>query len=241
LVFHVDGKDWQEGSAGNPLQEDNERKGANEFVAGDDLDLCFAFPSHLNTLTSSVHFGHNERVERVAIFGASGAGKTTLAGSLAELAHLRHLEVDGIFHQANWTPLDDETFLSRVDELTKASGWVTDGNYSTVRPLIVERADTILWLDYDRMVTTRRVILRTMKRALTRQVLWNGNREAVSNLIRFNPEYSVIRWSWTSHGPMRETFGALLASGEISHATVLRFRHPRETAAWLQGLRASPF
>jgi len=180
-------------------------------------------------------------VERVAIFGASGAGKTTLARWLAELAHLRHIEVDGIFHQPNWTSLDDATFLSRIEELTRESGWVTDGNYATVRSLIVEQADTILWLDYDRAVTTRRVISRTLKRALTREVLWNGNREALSNLFRVDPEYSVIRWSWTSHGPMRETFVALLSSGEISHASVLRFRHPRETAAWLRDLRVTPF
>jgi len=188
-----------------------------------------------------VHFGHNIEVERVAIFGTSGAGKTTLARMLAETSHLRHIEVDGIFHQANWMPLDDATFLARVDELTKAPRWVTDGNYSTVRPLIFQRADTILWLDYDRSVTTRRVILRTLKRALTREVLWNGNREALSNLVRFDPEYSVIRWSWTSHGRMRETFATLLASGELNHCTILRFRHPRETAAWLRGLRAPPF
>jgi len=241
LVFHVDRKNREKRASGNPFEKHHEGKGANEPVASDNLSLTLLSPLHFITLTRGADFGHNERVERVAIFGASGAGKTILARSLAELAHLRHIEVDGIFHQANWTPLDDATFLARIEELTKAPSWVTDGNYSTVRPLIFARADTILWLDYDRIVTTRRVIFRTLKRAVTREVLWNGNREALSNLVRFDPEYSVIRWSWTSHGRMRETFATLLASGELSHCTILRFRHPRETAAWLRSLRASPF
>jgi len=170
----------------------------------------------------------------VAIFGTSGSGKTTLARRLARTCGLRHIEIDAIFHQPQWTPLDDATFVARITEETTTSGWVTDGNYSLVRPLIVGRADTVIWLDYSRLLTTRRVVTRTLKRALFREVLWNGNREAVSNLFRVDPELSIIRWSWTTHGRMRATMGGLVTSAEVAHAEVLRFRHPREMRAWLQ-------
>ncbi len=177
----------------------------------------------------------------MVILGTSGVGKTTLARSLAERKHLRHIEVDAIFHQPNWTPLDGETFLQRVSEATSTPGWVTDGNYSIVRPLLLGRADTVLWLDYARPLTTFRVVRRTLKRALVREELWNGNREAWTNLFRLDPEESIIRWSWTTHGHTRATIGELLARGDLAHCTVLRFRHPKETAAWMRGLHASPF
>lgn len=184
---------------------------------------------------------HNGLVQRVAIFGTSGAGKTTLALRISEKVDLCHIEVDGIFHQANWTPLDEVTFLQRIEEKTQVPRWVTDGNYSTVRPLILARADTVVWLDYARGITIRRVVQRSLKRALLRQELWNGNREALSNLFRLDPEVSIICWSWTSHAAVQATMGELLNSGALRHTTVLRFRHPKETNAWLQGLSAAQF
>jgi adenylate kinase family enzyme len=180
-------------------------------------------------------------MECVAIFGTSGSGKTTLARRLAESLSLRHIEVDGIYHQANWTPLDDEEFVARLDEATKRRGWITDGNYTAVRPLLVDRADTVVWLDYPRRITTFRVIRRTVRRAVRREVLWNGNREALSNLFRLDPERSVIRWSFTTHGRNRAVVQELIGSGALDHCTVLRFDHPRATKEWLRTLHASEF
>jgi hypothetical protein len=36
----------------------------------------------------------------------------------------------------------------RVAEAVGRDRWVVDGGYSAMRPLIWERADTIVWLDY---------------------------------------------------------------------------------------------
>ena len=44
-------------------------------------------------------------------------------------------------------------------------GWVIDGNYSAVQPLVWERADTVIWLDPPRRTVMRRIIWRTIRRA----------------------------------------------------------------------------
>jgi adenylate kinase family enzyme len=133
------------------------------------------------------------------VVGNSGSGKTTLARRLATLLDVPYIELDAIYHQANWTPLADDEFLHRVDQATAGSGWVTDGNYRVVQPLIWSRADLVVYFDLPRWLTTLRVTRRTLRRSATREVLWNGNREPVANFTRWDPERNVIRWSWVKH------------------------------------------
>lgn len=85
-------------------------------------------------------------VQRVSVVGVSGSGKTTVARELAARLSVPHIELDAIYHQPGWAGLPAEEFRSRVADLVAAQGWVIDGNYSAVQPLIWQRADTVLWL-----------------------------------------------------------------------------------------------
>ncbi len=97
-------------------------------------------------------------------------------------------------------------------EAVAGDDWVVDGNYGAVRDLVWERADTVVWLDLPRRVVMRRVAIRTIRRALTREELWNGNREPLTNFYRWDPERNIIRWagsrtpntSSTSPGPWKD-------------------------------------
>ena len=53
---------------------------------------------------------------RFAVQGASGSGKTTLAKTLSDRMGLAHLELDSVYHQRDWTPLDADEFVRRVTE-----------------------------------------------------------------------------------------------------------------------------
>jgi cytidylate kinase len=48
------------------------------------------------------------RWNRVVVVGNSGSGKTTFALRLAQALDLTHVELDSIYHQPGWTPLDAE-------------------------------------------------------------------------------------------------------------------------------------
>ena len=99
----------------------------------------------------------------------------------------RHIELDSLYHQPDWTPLADEEFRLRVDEATGDGRWVVDGNYSAIREIVWDRADTVVWFDLPYATVLARTIRRTLRRTLTREELWNGNREPLSNLWSLQP------------------------------------------------------
>jgi adenylate kinase family enzyme len=142
----------------------------------------------------------------VAVVGCSGSGKTTLAAALARALGVTHIELDSIYHQSGWTPLSDEEFRERVTAVTEPDTWVVDGNYSVVRDIIWERADTVVWFDLPYVKVMARTIRRTVRRSFTREVLWNGNREPLSNLWSLKPEKSIIAWTATRHGVYRRRY-----------------------------------
>ena len=102
--------------------------------------------------------------------------------------------------------MSDEAFRARVDEVTHGEDWVVDGNYSVVRDIVWEKADTVVWCDLPYVTVMARTIGRTLRRTMTREELWNGNREPWSNLWSFKPEKSIIAWTATHHGRYRRRY-----------------------------------
>jgi adenylate kinase family enzyme len=158
---------------------------------------------------------------RIAVIGTSGAGKSTLAGALAERLGCPLLELDSIFHQANWTPLPDDEFRSRVAAFVAGEAWVVDGNYRVARPLVLARATDVVWVDPSRLVVMAQVIARSAMRVLDRKPLWNGNREQLSNWI--DPGHP-IRWAWSTFETRRRDYEALFASPELAEVRKHRCR-----------------
>jgi adenylate kinase family enzyme len=171
--------------------------------------------------------------------GCSGSGKTTLSRALARALDAPNIELDAIFHQPGWTPLDDDTFRARVREVTEAARWVVDGNYSTVRDIVWERADTVVWFDLPYVTVMARTIRRTVRRTVTRQDLWNGNKEPWSNLFSFNPEKSIIAWAATRHRVYRQRYGAAEHDPRRAELRFVRLRSQREADAFLAEVTTS--
>lgn len=136
---------------------------------------------------------------RFVVQGTSGSGKSTLSVALAKKLGLEYLELDGVYQQPHWTPLDLEEFRARVASLAEQPGWVIDGNYSHVRDILWSRATTIVIIDLPRRVVMIRVIRRTLGRLLTRKELWNGNRESWRNALSRDPMRNIILWAWNTH------------------------------------------
>ena len=134
---------------------------------------------------------------RLVVVGTSGSGKTTMATRLARVLAVA---------------------------ATTGDGWVVDGNYSAVRDVVWPRATAIIWLDYDRGVVMRRVLWRSVERAVTRRPLWNDNRERASEWLA--PDHP-IRWAWRTHADRRVRFEALLDPRWV------RLRSPAEARRWL--------
>lgn len=144
-----------------------------------------------------------------------------------------NIELDGIYHQPGWEPLDDDLFRARVAEATEATAWVVDGNYSAVREMVWERADTVVWFDLPYALVMARSVRRTVRRAVTRQELWNGNREPWSNLYSLDPRKSIIAWAATRHGVYRRRYREAEHDPRWAGLRFVRLRSQRAADAFL--------
>lgn len=170
---------------------------------------------------------------RIVVQGASGSGKTTLAHALAARLRFPHLELDGLYHQPNWTPLELESFRSAVEEFADQPQWVIDGNYRHVRDIVWSRADVIVFIDLPKSLVTYRIAKRTMRRLLRREEMWNGNRETFRNVISFDPAKNIMLWSWTTHAKYHEQVPGE-ARADADHAQIVMLRTTREVDAFLE-------
>ncbi len=164
---------------------------------------------------------------RILVAGSSGAGKSTLARQLAQRLDLPYTELDALHHGPNWTPRPQ--FMEDVDRFSSETSWVTEYQYTQVKPLLAARADTVVWLDYGRALVLWRVASRTVRRRLRGEVLWNGNREP-GLFHSFLHPMGVVPWSVRTHSRNRREMASLCGH---QHLVVVRLSTPAETGAWL--------
>jgi adenylate kinase family enzyme len=133
-----------------------------------------------------------------------------------------YTELDAVYHQPDWVPLPKDDFRHRVTALAAEDGWVIDGNYRTVLPLVWARADTVVWLDPPRRTVMRRIIWRSVGRVAGRTELWNGNRERWRNLLTWDEQESVISWAWHRFPVYRQRYEAAARDAGNAHLTFCR-------------------
>lgn len=175
-------------------------------------------------------------MKRIYLFGSSGVGKTTLGKVLAKGLELPFIELDALHHQSNWTSMDEVEFRDRVSDIVRGDEWVVDGAYSAVRDLILQRADTLIFLDYSRARIFIQLLSRTLRRGILRTQLWNGNRERLHKLFSSDALENVVLWSMVNFTKRRQQSIEIESDETLPAMTRLRFRHPRDTAVWLDTL-----
>jgi adenylate kinase family enzyme len=169
---------------------------------------------------------------RIVVVGSTGSGKTTLAKALAARLGYPHVELDSLHWDPGWSPAPRDVFRARIATALTPDCWVVDGNYSVARDLVWESADLLVWLDYPLRVILPRLLLRSLKRGLLRQELWNGNREQLTDLFASD---APIRWSIATHSRRRREYPAILAQPQFAGLQVVRHASPGETDRWLRG------
>ncbi|MFL6108818.1 MAG: AAA family ATPase [Marmoricola sp.] len=169
------------------------------------------------------------RPRRVLVSGSSGVGKSTLARALGVRLGLPYTELDGLYHGPGWVPRPE--FVADVRALVAGEEWVTEWQYTEVRPLLLDRCDLVVHLDVPRRTAMWRVTRRTLSRRLRRTELWNGNREGPLWHLFHDPEH-IVRWAWSSYPVASERIAAVLA--ERPQLPVVRLR-AGEVEAWRDG------
>jgi adenylate kinase family enzyme len=101
-------------------------------------------------------------MERVAIIGCSGGGKSTLARALGERLGLPVIHLDVLFWKPGWVESDPVEFRAAVDAAVAADRWVSDGNFTRASPVRFARADTVIWMELPRLLCLWRAIRRSL-------------------------------------------------------------------------------
>jgi len=161
---------------------------------------------------------------RIHVVGLSGSGKTTLARRLSAALGIEHIELDGIHHQAGWTPLPPDAFRQAVRQRLDQPSWVVDGNYQAVRPLVWERVDTIVWLDLRRRVVFPALVARSLRRGWSQEELWNGNRENPWSLLSPRKEENLLLWAAHKWPRYQSFYGKVQLRPPRPGVEVLRIR-----------------
>ena len=164
---------------------------------------------------------------RVLVAGTSGSGKTTVAGRIASALDLPHTELDSLHWGPDWTPRTG--FADDVRALAEQDAWVVEWQYREVRPLLLERAEMLVWLDLPVRVTMQQLVARTLRRRLGRVVLWNGNVEPSLWTVLTDDDH-VVRWAWRVRHKLRGLDRWL--SERAPHLTVVRLRSRRDVDRW---------
>ncbi len=177
-------------------------------------------------------------MNRIAITGSTGSGKTTLAEKAAKEMNAHFFDLDEFHWLPGWQERDKGEFKKLVLDAVAKESWVMSGNYKEVRPHIWERADTVVWLDYPFYLVFWRLLNRSIARIRDRRSICNGNYETWH---KFFSTDSIMVWLFKSYWKRKKVMReALENKAAYPHITFVHLTTPEETEIWLQQLSSRP-
>jgi len=164
--------------------------------------------------------------ERILVIGNSCAGKTTFSRRLGTLTRSPVIELDELHWSENWEEQPDDVFGQRVRAATAGPAWIADGNYSAIREILWPRATVAVWLNYRFPRVLWRGLRRSVRRSLTGEALWHGNRESWRRT--FLSRDSILLWIIRTHRRRRRQFAELRRSDTYPHLHWVEFTAPAQ-------------
>lgn len=167
-------------------------------------------------------------MERVMIIGCGGSGKSTLARQLGEKLGLPVVHLDKIWWApGNWQHRDRKEFDAILQTEMEKPRWIMDGNFNRTMEARLEKCDTVIYLDFDRITC----LLSWVRRVITH---WGKARPDMAEGCTewFDPE--MAGWIWNFNKTHRNRYYALLA--EQSGKTVHIFKNRRQVRKFLESL-----
>ena len=166
-------------------------------------------------------------VERVVVIGCAGSGKSTLARQLAGRTGLPLVERDELGVEGS------PGYLSALAEMAARPCWILDGAPYYADELVYSAADTVVFLDYPKVLVLWRVLWRTAKVDVLGRPAGAHRPQGLAALR--DPEHP-IRWAWTSHADRHREGLALMARPGLAQTQILRFTRPGMARRWLRQL-----
>jgi adenylate kinase family enzyme len=164
-------------------------------------------------------------MDRIAIIGCGGSGKTVLARRLAEHLGLAVTNLDAVYYDDQWNPTPAEKFAETQRELVAADRWLIEGNYASTLPIRLARADTVIFLDLPALTCLYGIAQRRWR--------YRGGQHADGVYDRIT--WSFIKYILGYRRSMRPRVTALLAEHR-QHARYIRLTSRRQANRFLHHL-----
>ena len=156
---------------------------------------------------------------KILIIGSGGSGKSTLARKLGEVLALPVIHLDKEYWNEGWNPTEKEIWLKKLGALIAAPEWIMDGNYDSSLWLRLQEADTVIFLDFNRLVCIFSVIKRWLTHlGKTRDDMAEGCPEKM--------DLSFLKWIWQF--PDKSRPGIIDTLAEYEDVTLFTFHSRRE-------------
>lgn len=167
-------------------------------------------------------------MDRIAIIGCGGSGKTHLANQLAALYNIPLTHLDGVYYDADWKPLPTEEFSALQQEMVATPRWVIEGNYASTLPVRLAAADTVIFLDLPAITCLAGILQRRWR--------YRGGQHAKDGVYD-RITWSFIRYIWGYRKNMRPKVHQLLHE-HGGNARLITLTSRRQAARFMAQLKA---
>lgn len=158
-------------------------------------------------------------MKRISIVGSGGAGKSTVAHQLADILHLPVIHLDSLYWQPGWVETPEDQWHERLQQLVQQEQWIIDGNYTSTLDMRFAVADTIIFLDFPRLLCLYRAVKRrTQYAGKTRPDMAPGCPE------RIDRNFLLWIWNYPKNGRVR-VLKKIEQYRENRHVIILRSPH----------------
>lgn len=171
-------------------------------------------------------------MRKVAVFGNTGGGKSTLARKLAKLTSLPLFPLDLIQYRAGGGEVPREEYLKAHEALLKRDAWIIDGyGCRTSSWQRFASADTLIYIDLPLFTHFRWVTKRLFNGIFETPEGWPEGSPMISSTIN---SYRVL---WRCHRHLTPKYRELVAEARHDRR-VYHLRSSAEMATFLATVKA---
>lgn len=173
-------------------------------------------------------------MNRIAVIGPGGAGKSRLARRLEQTLGIRLIQLDQLFWKPGWVPTPDAEWEEFQRRESLAEAWIVEGLHESTMHLWLDAADTVIFLDVSAIVSLWRVT--------RRRLASNNDSDLPTGCVPASPHRALAKFlffQWEYETRIRAKIVAQLERRR-GEASIVVLRDAKETEAFLQTLPTLP-
>ena len=169
-------------------------------------------------------------MNRIAVVGSGGAGKSTLSEKLSGILNITVYHLDTYFWKPGWQMSDTTSWNEINDKLVNNENWIIDGNFKSTMANRLEAADIIIFLDIGRLTCLFNAWKRYFKyRKKRRPDLAEGCYEKI--------DFDYYKWIWGYRKRSRHyTLECIENYGKDKNVIILKTK--KEIGIFIEKLRS---